>query len=118
MKLFLTASGDSLSNKVDSSFGRCNYFLLYETENDKYEFVENKFQDAQTSVGISVAQTAIDLGAQAVISANPGPKAFNILHSAGISVYYVPEETKLKYAVNSFLKNELIPLDSYLPHNS
>ena len=118
MKLFLTASGESMSHIIDTSFGRCNFFLLYETEDDNYEFFENQFQDEQSSVGAAVAQAAIDHGAQAVISVNPGPRAFKVLKEANLEVYHSPEGTKLKDVIVLFGKDELLPLESYLPHQS
>ncbi len=115
MKLFLTADGENLKNHIDSSFGRCSFFLLYDTEDDSYEFIENIHKDEQAAVGAAVAQEAIDIGANAVISLNPGPRAFKMLKEAGLDVYHINSGDKLSDVLDSFLHNELIPLDSYLP---
>ena len=115
MKLFLTANGENLKNHIDSSFGRCSFFLLYDTEDDSYEFIENIHKDEQTGVGTAVAQEAIDLEVNAVISLNPGPRAFNMLKEAGIEVYHINSGENLSDVLDSFLHNELIPLESYLP---
>jgi predicted Fe-Mo cluster-binding NifX family protein len=118
MKLFLTASGNSMSDVIDPSFGRCSYFLIYETEDDSYEFIENSYQNEQTSVGASVAEYVVDSDIKTVISVNPGPRAFKIFQDAGIEVYHAPEKTKLRDAIISFSKNELILLEAYLPHRA
>lgn len=118
MKLFLNASADSLNSMIDKSFGRCNYFLIYETENDSYFFKKNPHQDSQESVGAAVAQSAIDLDVNIVLAVNPGPRAFNLLNNNNIGIYHVKEDTKLKDAIIAFIKNQLLKLDSYLPYQS
>jgi predicted Fe-Mo cluster-binding NifX family protein len=118
MKLFITSNGNSISQTIDSSFSRCSFFLIYETEDDSYEFKENPFQNAQTSVGVSVAQFAIDNGVNAVIAANPGPREFNLLKEAKIPVYHSPANTKLRAVITAFEKGELIHLEEYLPYQS
>ncbi|MFH1049670.1 MAG: NifB/NifX family molybdenum-iron cluster-binding protein [bacterium] len=117
MRLFISADSDDMSGKIDSSFGRCSFFLLYETEDDSFEFVRNPHQDSQTSVGSSVAQSAIEYKVKAVIAVNPGPRAFKLLQNTNIQIYHVPENTSLKAVISSFEKNELLPLENYLPYH-
>lgn len=117
MKLFLTANGENLKNHIDESFGRSDFFLLYDTEDDSYEFIDNTHKDEQSAVGVSVAKEAINLGANAVISLNPGPRAFNLLKDAGIEVYHINSGANLSDVIDSFIHNKLIPLESYLPMN-
>ena len=115
MKLFLNAESKSLNSIIDPSFSRCNYFLIYQTEDDGYEFIENEFQDLQTSVGAAVANKAIELGVEAVIAVNPGPRAFNALNEAGIKIYHAKGDIKIKQVLKSFANDELLTLESYLP---
>jgi len=116
MKLFITSNGDKMSHQIDSGFGRCPFFLIYETEDDSYEFIVNPHQNAQSSVGASVAQFAIDMNIDVVIAASPGPNAFKLFKETTIPVYHAPANTKLKAVISSFEKNELVQLEEYLPY--
>lgn len=113
MKLFLTAAGESMGEKIDPSFGRCNYFLIYETEDDSHNYIENPYQDEQTNVSAMVAQYAIDHDCKVVIAVNPGPKAFQLLNDNLIEIYKADEHMKLREAVSKFGKNELIRIEEY-----
>lgn len=113
MKLFLTAAGKSMGEKIDPSFGRCNYFLIYETEDDSHDYIENPFQDEQSNVSAMVAQAAIDYGCSTVIALNPGPRAFQILKEKGVEIYKAEENMKLREAVSKFSKNELTLIEEY-----
>ncbi|ROL61508.1 diguanylate cyclase [Bacteroidetes/Chlorobi group bacterium ChocPot_Mid] len=116
MKLFITVSGDSKTDTIDSGFGRCPYILIYETENDSFKFISNPHQDSQASVGASVASMAVEMNVEAVISANPGPKAFNILKDANIKIFQATANTKIKRVIAAFEKNELNQLEEYIPY--
>ena len=116
MKIFVNAHEESLNSLIDKSFGRCNYFLIYETENDSFQFVKNPHQDSQESVGAAVAKSAIESGVKAVLAVNPGPRAFNLLQNENIDIYRVNEDSTLKDAINAFTKNELIKSDNFTPY--
>jgi len=41
MKIAITSIGAKLEDKVDPRFGRCHYFILFDTETNKFEAIEN-----------------------------------------------------------------------------
>ncbi len=116
MRVFLNASSKSLNSIIDSSFSRSNYFLIYETENDEYEFIDNEYQNLQSSVGVAVANYVTEKGVEAVIANNPGPRAFKIFKENGITVYHAPNGKKLKDIIKMFLNNDLANIENFLPH--
>ena len=52
MKIVITSAGDSLDSNLDNRFGRCSYFMFYNTESSEYEFFpnENKNDDEKAEV--------------------------------------------------------------------
>jgi len=44
MKIALTSSGPDLKSDLDPRFGRCLFFIIYDTEHDQFEVIENKNQ--------------------------------------------------------------------------
>jgi len=41
MKLCVTSSGQSLEDAVDPRFGRCQYFIIIDTESMKFDALQN-----------------------------------------------------------------------------
>jgi predicted Fe-Mo cluster-binding NifX family protein len=87
MKLAVSAKGQTLDSELDPRFGRAKYFLLVDPEGGTLAVVENKqnLQRAQ-GAGIQAAQTVVESGAQAVLTGNCGPKAFQVLQAARVPV--------------------------------
>ncbi len=86
MKIAIPASGPDLESPVDPRFARCAYFIIYDTDNDKYDVIQNPFVSAPSGAGIQVAQMLLDKGVNAVLVGNIGPNAYQVLASAGIQV--------------------------------
>jgi predicted Fe-Mo cluster-binding NifX family protein len=86
MKIAITATGSTLDAEVDPRFGRCQYFIIADTETLKFEVVENSSAAASGGAGISAAQMIAGKGVKAVLTGNSGPNAYQVLSSAGIEV--------------------------------
>ena len=41
MKIGISSTGTSLESNVDMRFGRCPYFIIYDTESNDFEHIEN-----------------------------------------------------------------------------
>jgi len=70
----------------------------------------NKGAEALRGAGVQAAQTVIDKKAEVVITGNIGPNAFNILKASGIRIFQVAPGTKVKQALDSFRKGELLEI--------
>jgi len=86
MKIAVTSSGPELKSDIDPRFGRCQYFIIYDTENNKYEAIKNSNIRGMGGVGIQSAQMMADKGVQVIISGNCGPNAFRTINAAGIQL--------------------------------
>lgn len=88
MKVAVSCAGKDLDSHVDSRFGRAPYFLLVDTETLAFEAVSNSqnLQAAQ-GAGIQAASLVARIRPAAVLTGHCGPKAFQVLESAGIRVY-------------------------------
>jgi predicted Fe-Mo cluster-binding NifX family protein len=112
MKIAVTAKGDSLSSEMDERFGRCAYFIIVDTDNpDGFQAIKNDAAEAGGGAGVRAAQTVIDTGAEAVVSGNFGPKAFDALSAADMKLYAVSAPT-VRDAVDLFRANKARPLES------
>ncbi|MEA3466016.1 MAG: NifB/NifX family molybdenum-iron cluster-binding protein [Thermodesulfobacteriota bacterium] len=88
MKIAISTTGNTLDAAIDPRFGRAVRFLIYDTEQKDFTLVENEQNlNATQGAGIQAAKIVADSGVQAVISGQCGPKAFNVLSTAGITIY-------------------------------
>lgn len=88
MKIAFTTAGRGLDAPMESHFGRSPRFLVFDTNTDTYDVVENEMnRDAPQGAGIQSAEKVIDAGAGYLVSGHCGPKAFRVLQAAGVVVY-------------------------------
>jgi len=101
MRVVVTADGADLDSRASPVFGRCLVYCFVETETMALEAVENPARDASGGAGIQAARFVVDRGAQAVLTGNMGPNAFNVLRAASVHVYQVSAGT-VRQAVQAF----------------
>jgi len=107
MKILITAKGKQISDEVDPRFGRAKFFVLVDTDTNEVTAHDNSQNlNAAQGAGIQAAQSVTQLGAEAVISGNVGPNAFQTLNAAGIKMYLCPQAT-VEEAVRKFKAGEL-----------
>ncbi len=88
MKVAITSTGTELTSPLDPRFGRAKYFLLVDTDTHAVTVQDNAVNlNAAQGAGIQAAEAVVRMGAEAVLTGNCGPKAFQVLEAAGIKVY-------------------------------
>jgi len=107
MKIAVASSGKNLESPIDFRFGRCPYFLIVDTEIDKFEIVENSAAQAFRGAGISAAQMVVNKGVKVVIAGNFGPNALNVFQTGGIKIFRVGIETSVKEAIEAYKAGKL-----------
>jgi len=86
MKIAISSTGLDLETQVDPRFGRCQYFVIVDTDTMEFEGVENTNMTAGGGAGIATAQMVADKGAKTVLTGNCGPNAHQTLSAAGVEV--------------------------------
>jgi predicted Fe-Mo cluster-binding NifX family protein len=109
MKIVVSAQGENLDAPASPVFGRCPTYLFVETETMQFEAVPNPAMSQGGGAGIQAAQFVVEHGAQAVLTGNLGPNAFDVLQAAGVPGYLVSDGT-VRQAVESFMANRLQPM--------
>jgi len=87
MKICISSTGKNLDAIVDQRFGRCQYFLIVDTETMKVKTISNESTLSSGGAGIQAAQIVTKENVGSVITGNIGPNAFSILQAAGIKVF-------------------------------
>jgi len=88
MKIAITSQGSDLTSQVDPRFGRAKSFIVLDTDTDEFSTHDNTQNIyAVQGAGIQAGRTVTELGADAVITGNVGPKAFAALKAANVKIY-------------------------------
>jgi predicted Fe-Mo cluster-binding NifX family protein len=106
MKIAITSLGLKLEDKVDPRFGRCHYFVLFDTDTNKSEAIENTGAQGMGGVGIQSGQIMADKDVKTVLTGSCGPNAFQTLQAAGIKVITGVNGT-VQEAIDKFKSDEL-----------
>ena len=107
MILAFPANGTDLNAEIDQRFGRCAYFVSFDTETKAVAFVSNaqNFQAAQ-GAGIQSATHVVNLKADVCLTTHCGPKAFRVFDTAGVKVI-TGVSGKISEAIVRFESGEL-----------
>jgi predicted Fe-Mo cluster-binding NifX family protein len=77
-----------------------------DTETMAVESVDNPAMNAAGGAGIQAAQFVVERGAQAAVTGNMGPNAFNVFQSANVPVYLFGGGT-VRQAVEAYKEGQL-----------
>ena len=95
MKVAITSTGQSLESTIDQRFGRCAFFVIYDTETGGVEILPNPNRDAEEGAGPASVQLVAAKEVQKIVSGEFGVKIKSLLDSLKIQmvVYKEPEKT-------------------------
>lgn len=108
MKICITSQGDNLDAQIDPRFGRCQYFLIVDTETQEFEAVENPGISTMGGAGVQSGQFVASKNVKAVLTGNVGPNAFQTLQAAGVDVI-TGVSGRIKETIEKYKKGEIKP---------
>ncbi len=93
MKIIIPVEDKNQNAPVCPSFGRAPFFLFFDAETQKYDFIDNSAADSQGGAGIKAAQILVDSGANVLITYRCGQNAADVLNAGGIKIYKAENAT-------------------------
>lgn len=87
MKIGIPVEGNSMKTNISQSFGRTDYFLIYNTDTEKADFLDNSAANTQGGAGIKAAQRIVDAEVDILITPRCGENAADVLNMANIKIY-------------------------------
>lgn len=93
MKIAITSEGNSLNSNLDAHFGRCSYFVFYDTETGKTDFIVNPAKEATEGAGPAAVQFIGSKKVKKVISGEFGLKIKSLLESLNIEMQREHDKT-------------------------
>ena len=105
MKIAVTATGGSMSAQVAQNFGRCEYFIIVDSDTMKFEPVSNSATSMMGGAGPAAAKVINDKDCKILLTGAVGPNAENALKQYGIEVVQGTAGT-VKEAVEKYIKDK------------
>lgn len=100
----VTSTGGSMDALVSEQFGRCQYFIIVDSETMKFDAVSNLGEQMQSGAGPKAAELIIHNGAEVLLTGHVGDKAEDALKRGGIKIVDGFKGTmKVKDAINNYL---------------
>ena len=105
MKVAITSTGNSVQSNLDQRFGRCGFFIIYDTETKGMEFIPNPNKDAQEGAGPASVQLVASRNVMKIISGEFGIKIKSLLDSLKIQMIVFKEPEKTIQEIINMLNN-------------
>lgn len=115
MKIAIPAEEKEKTSLVADSFGRADYFYLWQQETSEGEWLDNSGIAMQGGAGIKAAQGLLDAGVDIVLASQCGENAANVLAGGKVKLYQTRYET-VEENLQAFLAGE--ELAEIIPHAS
>lgn len=105
MKIAVSAKGGSLYAQMEERFGRCQYFIIVDSETMKFTALQNPNINVMGGAGPAAAKKIAEYGAHVLLTGNVGSNARQALQAAGIAVVTQVAGT-VKEAVEKYLETK------------
>ena len=94
MKIAITSTGNTFTSKLDQRFGRCSWFVFYDTVSLGVEFLPNPFKDAEEGSGASSISLLTEREVKKIVSGEFGIKVKPLLDSHQIQMIILKNSEK------------------------
>jgi predicted Fe-Mo cluster-binding NifX family protein len=109
MKIAFTASGEGWDAKIDPRFGRTDYILVYDEDNDTLSSTDNRdIKEVEHGAGPKTAQLIFELSPDVLITGNgPGGNAAAILSKMKVKIYVGAGGMNIREAYTAYQNKQL-----------
>jgi predicted Fe-Mo cluster-binding NifX family protein len=94
MKIVITSCGNSPDAIIDHHFGRCAYFVFYDTETRSMEYLPNPYKELEEGAGSSAVNLIVSRGVVKCVSGELGIKVKPLLDSLKIQMIVLRNQEK------------------------
>lgn len=113
MKILFTSTGKGWSSRIDPRFGRAEFLLLYNTNDNTLTVIDNtSVTNKAHGAGSATARKVYDLAPDVIITGNgPGDNAAVILKHLNVKIFVNAHNYSIKEALKMFNEGslELLP---------
>jgi len=100
MKVAISSKENTLESKLDSRFGRCSYFAIYNTNTKEIEFVVNPNKEANEGAGPASVKLIASYKVEKAISGEFGFKIKSLMNENNIQMIIIQEEKTIQEIID------------------
>ena len=100
MKVAISSKGDTLDSEMDSRFGRCKFFAIYDSENKSTQFVENTAASLTEGAGPAALQLLTAQGVSKLVSGNFGVKVKTLSSDLNLQLIVMRENYTIRSIID------------------
>lgn len=100
MIIALAANENNLNAVVDPHFGRCRWYCLYDTKEQKSSFIENPVHSNPEKTGCEAAEFLITKNINMAIAGRFGSKVVDVFRKNNIQMVIPEKQQKLSDIIN------------------
>lgn len=105
MKIAITSTGDSLESRLDQRFGRCAFFVIYDTDTCDIEILPNPNKELEEGAGPASVQLIASRNVRKIISGEFGFKVKSLLDNLKIQIVILKDPEKSIRDIINMLKH-------------
>lgn len=94
MIVAIASRGNKVGAKLDSSFGRCQYFAIYNTDSKLIDFILNPYKDAEEEAGSNSVKLLSLKNVEKIVSGEFGLKIKPLLDRMKIQMIVIKNTEK------------------------
>jgi predicted Fe-Mo cluster-binding NifX family protein len=107
-KIAVSAESPHIDDFLDPRFGRAAGFIIVDPQTMEHEYIDNgEAQVRPQGAGIQAAETVARTGARVVLTGYVGPKAFQALRAAGITIGQNLEGLTVREAIKRYTDGKI-----------
>jgi predicted Fe-Mo cluster-binding NifX family protein len=96
MKIAITSTGNSLESELDPRFGRCAYFIIYDTGTREHDIIRNENKNIDDGAGPKAVELIASHQVKKVISKEFGIKIKSLLCDYKIQMIMIKEKRTIE----------------------
>ena len=100
MKVAISSNGDTLDSEMDSRFGRCKFFAIYDSEDKSTLFIANTAATLTEGAGPAALQLLTSQGVSKLVSGNFGVKIKTLSSDLNVQLIVMRESHTIESIIN------------------
>ena len=100
MKVAVSSKGDTLDSEMDSRFGRCKFFAIYDSEDKSTLFIDNTAATLTVGAGPAALQLLTAQGVSKLVSGNFGVKIKTLSTDLNVQLIVMRESHTIGSIIN------------------
>lgn len=94
MKIAIASTGNTLEDRISQQFARCDYFIIYDTDNKAIEIIPNAYKNEEERAGQLSVELIASRNVRKIISGDFGLKIKPYLDKLRIQMIVLKDNTK------------------------